>query len=116
MRHQFSKDPMAAIGAIGGGQIAAAVGTLMRRVITDCDDRPYEEKPRKLVIEVAMAPVVRQDGATTDIEITGCVKTSVPTHKSDPVSARLVVGGDAWFNDLSEDNPDQRTIDELTAS
>jgi hypothetical protein len=116
MKKQFSKDPMGAIGAIGGGQIEAAVKTLLRRMLDDCDDRPYEEKTRKLVITVEAKPVRRQDGATTDVEMTGQVKVTVPTHKSDPVTARFIHGGDAWFNDLAEDNPDQLTIDQLAES
>lgn len=111
-RHRFATEGLRALAALDGGRIDEAFKLHLRRAIEDCDDRPGEEKSRKVTLQVEVKPIARQDGATTDVEIVVQAKSSIPTHVSGAVSARVLHGGDAWFNDFSEDNPDQRTLDQ----
>ena len=96
-----------------GGKVAAAFDHHVKRVIEDCDDRPGETKARKITLEVEVVPRILQDGAATDCEITAKVKSTVPAHIAAPVVCQIRRGGIAAFNDLSEDNPHQRTLDEI---
>lgn len=111
-QHRFLVEGLSALAAMDGGRIDEAFKLHMRRAILDCDDRPFEEKARKLTLQIEVKPIARQDGAATDVEIVVQAKSSVPNHVSQAVSARVLHGGDAWFNDLSQGNPDQLTIDE----
>jgi demethoxyubiquinone hydroxylase (CLK1/Coq7/Cat5 family) len=104
---------LAAIGAIDGGRVDAAVKRHLARAIEDCDDRAAESKSRKIVLQIEVKPITHQDGATCDVEITVQVKSVIPTHVAMPVTARVSGRSDAWFNDMSQENPDQRTIDEF---
>lgn len=111
-KHSFQKEGLAAIGAIDGGIVNAAVKKHLARAIEDCDDRPYEEKARKVTVQIEVKPVTRQDGATCEVEVTTQIKSTIPTHVANPITARVSGRSDAWFNDLSQDNPDQLTIDQ----
>lgn len=116
MRKRFQVDGLTAVGDMDGGRVDEAVKLHIRRAIEDCEDRPGEDKVRKVTLEVAIKPVSRQDGATCDIELEAKVKSAIPNHVSAPTTARVLHGGDAWFNDMSEDAPDQRTIDDVATA
>ena len=92
------------------GTIAQAFQVHMKRAISDAEDRPGDKKSRKVTLEFEVTPVVLQDGAVTEVQIEAKVKSTVPPHVSRPVECKIKQGGRAAFNDLSQDNVHQKTI------
>ena len=95
------------------GTIDAAFQQHVKRAVADCEDRPGDKKPRKVTLTFLMTPVMLQDGNVTDVQVEAVVKSSVPDHLSRPVECRVKAQGRAVFNDLSQDNPHQKTIDQV---
>ncbi len=94
------------------GTVDAAFAQHVKRAIVDCEDRPGDKKPRKVTITANIVPVVMQDGAVTDVCVDCEVSSTVPKHVSKSVECRIKQGGRAIFNDMSNANVDQMTIDE----
>lgn len=108
----FKKLTLENLQFIADGSVSAAFQHHLKRAVEDCDDRPGDKKPRKVTLELLVTPVVLQDGSTTDVSVESYVKSSVPPHISRPVECKVKQGGKAVFNDLSQDNPNQMTIDQ----
>lgn len=103
---------LAEIGALGSGTVAEAFNRHLQRAIADCEDRPGDDKARKVTLTLLVKPLQLQDGACTEVIVEAEASSSVPKHVSRPVECRIKHGGRALFNDLSEDNVDQMTIDQ----
>lgn len=99
---------------IAGGTVDAAFQHHLKRAIADCEDRPGDKTARAVVLTINVTPVMLQDGAATDVRTECVVKSTVPPHISKPTECRVKHGGRAAFNDLSENNVDQMTIDEVS--
>ena len=97
---------------IADGTVTAAVNHHLQRAIRDCEDRPGDETARKVKLEVLLKPLTTQDGACVDVVAECQISSTTPKHISKPVECRVKAGGRAVFNDLSEDDVDQRTLDE----
>ena len=95
------------------GTVEASFNRHLKRAIEDCDDRAGDSKARKVTIEVLLSPQQLQDGSTCNIKAECKIKSSVPDHISRPIECRIKQGGKAVFNDLSPDNPDQMTLDQV---
>lgn len=104
---------LAGLSEFAGGTVDAAFRHHIKRAIVDCEDRPGEKKPRTITLAVRITPVILQDGAATDVKADCEVTSNVPKHVSRTVECRIKQGGRAIFNDMAEDNVEQRTIDEL---
>jgi hypothetical protein len=100
------------LAMIDGGRVDAAVNHHLTRAIADCEDRPGDKTARKVVLTMLVKPVMLQDGAVTDASVECEVSSTVPKHVSKTVDCRLKQGHRAIFNDMSENNVDQMTIDE----
>lgn len=100
------------LATIAGGRVDAAVNRQLKRAIADCEDRPGDKNPRKVVLTMLVRPVMLQDGAVTDVNVECEVSSVVPKYISKPVDCRLKAGQRAIFNDMSEDNVNQMTLDE----
>lgn len=109
---RISTNGLEAIGRFQGGAVNAQFVRQMKRAIDDCDDRPGDDKTRKVILTVEMKPIPQGHGHAPHVEMVARVKSSVPDHVSRPVEAKVLHGGDAAFNDLSESNVDQQTIDQ----
>lgn len=95
-----------------GGTVEAIFNRHIQRAILDCEDRPGEKKPRKVTLTANIVPIILQDGAASDVEVDCEVTCAIPKHISKTVDCRVKVGGRALFNDMSESDVDQMTIDE----
>lgn len=100
------------LSTIAGGKVDAAVNQQIRRAIGDCEDRPGDKNPRKVILTMLVRPVMYQDGAVTDVNVECEVSSSIPKYISKPVDCLIKAGQRAIFNDLSEDDVDQMTIDQ----
>lgn len=99
---------------LDGGRIAAALELEMKAAIADCRDRPTETKPRKVMLEVQLQPTV-YDG-TGDLEAINMAmqcKHTCPTRKSRTFNVGVRKNGSLVYNELSQDNVHQRTLDEM---
>lgn len=113
MIHNFTLQNLSELDA---GRICESWNQAVMRAANDCDDRPALKKPRKIMLELELTPVFQQDGAFLDsLNGTFRVKESVPTRESKEYSIgfRKKSGQpNLVFNDMSEDNVHQRTIDQ----
>lgn len=99
---------------IADGSVSMAFQRHIARAVEDCEDRPGDKKSRKVTLELEIVPVQLQDGSVTEVSMEAKVKSSVPAHVSRPIECKVKQGGKAVFNDLSQDNPNQMTIDEVS--
>lgn len=110
---------LANVGEMSGGAVAAQFQRHLARAIADCEDRPKDQTSRKVTLSLEVVPVLdSMEGSNTPnastANITCRIKSSLPDHVSRPTECHLKQGQKAVFNDMSEANVQQRTIDELT--
>lgn len=96
---------------LAGGRVGEAFALELKRCVTDCEDRPGDDKPRKVMLEIELKPSTDEKGFCENVwgQIRG--SSSVPKRKTKPISFGVRRGGMLVFNDLSEDNFNQKTID-----
>lgn len=94
------------------GTVDAAFAAHIKRVSEDCYDRPGCVSAREVQLLVKVTPCIDDNGLceTTKMEIE--VSSKVPKHVSRPIDCGLRKGGKMVFNDLSEGDVHQKTIDE----
>lgn len=104
------------LSTIDEGRIKAAVDLHLKKLTSDCIDRPGCKTPRKLKLELFVVPQVDPDtGQCDDVNIEFDIGSKVPNHRSRPVNCKVrktSAGPLLLFNDLSEGNVNQRTLDE----
>lgn len=96
---------------LDGGRISAAFGAELRRVAVDCDDRPNDDKPRKVTLTLELSPQPDEDGHLASIRGKFHITSTVPKRRSRVYDFGFRNGGQLVFNDLSDDNINQRTIE-----
>lgn len=105
------------VALIDGGRIKLAVDLHLKKLLDDCLDRPGTETSRELTLKLAVKPCLDPDtGECDDVDIEFEIGSKVPKHRSKPVNCTVrksTRGTMALFNDLSEDNAQQKTIDEV---
>lgn len=96
---------------LNGGRVGIAFDQELKRVVKDCEDRPADDKARTVTITLEIKPVLDSDGFCE--EVTGQIKinSTVPKRKTKPISFGVRRGGMLVFNDLSEDDVNQSTIE-----
>jgi len=105
---------LAELNKLDGGVVALAFEQAMERAIADCEDRPGEEKPRKVNLQCELVPV--RDGETGGLDTIAFVyqvKDTVPTRKSRVFNGAVrVTGGQRRlvYSDESPGNVHQRSI------
>jgi len=100
---------------LDGGRVSAAFQHELQRCIADCNDRPGEEKNRTVTLKFNVSPVCDESGLCEEIKGKFHVASSVPQRRSKVYSfqARKRAGQNQLvFNDMSDDNIAQKTIDE----
>lgn len=93
------------------GRLALAFQQAITRAVADCEDRPGEGKGRSIALVAEIVPVMFDNHLDT-VNVSFQVKESLPTRKSKTYNMGVRKGGKLVFNDLSDDNIHQRTIDE----
>ena len=114
----LEKFSLASLATIDNGRIAANFQQLLDAAIRDCQDRPNDEKPRKLLIEMQICPVTGiVNGQVICENVNGAfqLKSTVPTRKTAVYSFGLRTVGKEnkptlIFNNASLDNADQATF------
>lgn len=109
MLHELTLQTMKDI--LEGGRVGAAFEMELKRVVMDCEDRPGDLKPRKVTIELVIEPYSDQSGVCENVWGRINVGSSVPKRKTKPISFGVRRGGMLVFNDLSESDVTQLTIE-----
>jgi hypothetical protein len=97
--------------ALDGGRIHEAFMAELRRVACDCEDRPGDDHARKVSIELQVTPVCDEHGQLDSLSGKFHVTSTVPKRRSKSYSFGFRNGGRLVFNDLSDDNIHQKTIE-----
>lgn len=109
MLYELSLDSMKHVAA---GKVDAAVTHHLKRAAEDCYDRPGCDSAREVQITIKVKPQIDQDGLCESVNTEYEVSSKVPKHVSAPVNCGLRKGGKMVFNDMSEGDIHQKTIDE----
>lgn len=112
--HMIRELTLNGLSKVDGGRVDEVFRRHLSRAIADCEDRPGDKTKRVVQIAVLITPDVQQDGAVTDVNIECEVSSKVPKHISRTINCAVRSNGRAVFNDLSQDDIDQRTLDEQT--
>ncbi len=112
--HELSLDSLL---ALDGGRVAVAWQQALLRAVADCEDRPAEEKPRVINLQAEIVPVTDENDVhiVDSVSIKFQIKETIPTRKSKLYSFGIRKKRDQLqlvFNDLSDDDINQRTIDQ----
>lgn len=95
------------------GTVDAAFATHIKRVAEDCYDRPGCKNPRQVTLLVKVTPVIDQAGLCETVKMEVEISSFIPKHVSRPIDCGIRKGGKLVFNDLSEDDVHQKTVDEI---
>jgi hypothetical protein len=96
---------------LDGGRINEAFMSELKRVALDCEDRPADNKTRKVSLELQIEPVCDEQGQLDSLSGKFHVTSTVPKRRSKSYSFGFRKGGRLVFNDLSDDNIHQQTIE-----
>lgn len=107
MLHQLTLD---SLKDLDSGKAAVAFENHLRRVASDCYDRPADATSRKVTMEIAFTPVMEPDGSCSEVKAQIHVKSSVPTHRTKVYSLGLRPNGNFVFSEHSPDNINQPTL------
>jgi hypothetical protein len=103
------------LGQIQGGALQIAFDRLVRAAVDDCDDRPAVQTARTVTLKMSLKPVAcEKDLESVSVKFT--LDDNLPKRETREVEmeARYVDGKlKLVFNDLTETDPQQTTIDML---
>lgn len=91
------------------GKVWQAFQMHLMRAAQDCADRPADDKPRKVVLEFGLAPILAQDGTCDEVAGQFNIHSKVPTHRTKLYSFGLRRNGIVWNPD-SPENVNQQTF------
>lgn len=92
------------------GKAAEAWNLHAQRASRDCLDRPADPKPRKIVLELELVPVLESDGTCEEVAARLHVSSTVPKHRTKPYSFGLKHNGALIFNPDSPTCVNQATF------
>lgn len=89
----IEKVSLKAICEMDGGRIALAVDQALARVARDIEDRPGDDRPRSVNLQISVKPNLDQDGMCDTTSALIQIKETIPTRKSPEYSFGLRKGG-----------------------
>lgn len=96
------------------GKIEEALALHLGRAAADCEDRPADPSPRKIVMTIAVSPQSSPEGNLEDVKAQVFVESRVPSHRTRVYSlgVRRIAGRGATFtfNSDAPDNVNQGTF------
>jgi hypothetical protein len=99
-----------ALQAIDDGKLNLVLQKHLQRACQDCQDRPNDNKPRKVTVEIGFTPIIEQDGDACDAWMQVKLKSSIPDHQSKPYSVGLQKNGQFVYSPNSLNNVNQETF------
>lgn len=104
------------IGDLDGGRVLEAITQAIERAVHDCEDRPGVSKARNVTLTMSVSPVIDDDGTMESIDLSFGVGEKRPARQSKNYNLAARRAGNRWkllFNDLSQDDVQQMTIDQV---
>lgn len=102
--------PLMHIGLDGKGMIAKQFDELVKAAIHDCDARAAVDKPRKVILEVALTPALDSAGHLETVAVDITCKASGPSFGPVGLKARYRQGDRLVFQPMSPDDPYQDSL------
>lgn len=103
---------------IDSGRIKAALDLELQKMIEDCEDRPLVTKDRVVTLKIKLKPVCN-DTTMESVDVSCEINGKVPVRATNAYNMRARKRAGHWslvYNDLSKDNVNQRTLDEVFES
>jgi len=101
------------LDSLDDGRIVVAWQQALKRAVADCEDRPAVGEARKIVLQTEIVPRLDEDGRLSTVGVQFQIKDSAPVRKTKKYDMQPRRGKQLVFNDLSDDNVQQRTLDEM---
>ncbi|MDD4888300.1 MAG: hypothetical protein PHU85_00075 [Phycisphaerae bacterium] len=98
---------------LDSGRVATAFEQAMKRIVADCEDRPGEERPRKLELSAEITPVCGEDGKCEGVRGKFQIRDKIPTRRSKVYSFGVKSGGRLYFSDEDPSNVEQLTFGDV---
>ncbi|MEZ6097271.1 MAG: hypothetical protein R3C03_24110 [Pirellulaceae bacterium] len=101
---------------LDGGRVAMAFQQHVQRVVQDCENRPGDDKERKVTLEFKCYPIADDHGTCEEVKGKFHVTSTVPKQRSKEYSfgvRKSQKGLQLVFNDLSDGDIKQGTFDEM---
>lgn len=100
------------VGELDNGRVAGFINKAIRTCAEDATTRPGIDKPRRVMVAIDITPVIDEHGAATEIDMDFEIGTKLPRSRTKTVNMKAQNDGALLFNDLSQDDVRQTTIDE----
>lgn len=107
MIHQLKLESLKDLDA---GKAVIAFERHLTRAANDCADRPGDRKPRKVILEINLTPVLDEDLDCTEVKAQIQVTSKVPVHRTKVYSLGMRRNGILVFNEDSPEAIDQTTL------
>jgi len=104
---------------LDGGKAAIAFRRAVEDCVRDCQDRPLDEKPRKITLELALEPIADEDPEfensyrAAGVDAVFKIKTTLPQRQTKPYSFGIDSQGRMFFSKASPDNVNQTTFEDV---
>lgn len=100
------------IGDLDGGRIAMMIDQQLGVAEVDCQNRPGVDKPRKVIVEIELHPIVDESGVCEEVSVGFDAKTNVPKQRSKQISMGLHASSGLMHNPASEHDVRQGSLDD----
>lgn len=101
------------IGNVDAGALRVAVNNALKLLTQDLADRPSLDKPRKLLLEICLKPIVDKNSHSPTLEsadVSWQVLTKAPAIGSSGTTMKPAQNGQLYFHSDIPDSPDDETI------
>ena len=97
---------------VAQGTVGIRFQNLIELAVKDCLNRPGVDKSREVIVKVRFKPRKDEDGLAEEADVDVVLASKIPDFASQSVNCSLRKTGHAVWNDLSEGDVDQLTIDQ----
>lgn len=84
---------LAALDEIDGGKIGRLIKSQLKRAADDCNDRPADDRSRKVTIEIELIPVCSPQGVAEAVKTRLKSVCKIPHHQTKQYEMRLTHSG-----------------------
>lgn len=103
---------------LDGGRPALAFQHSVEQAVLDCKDRPLDNRPRKITLELILTPLAEESDIPGNFNLCGVMgtfrcKAAIPVRQTKVYNFGLSRQGKLFFSEQSPTNVAQTTIDEI---
>lgn len=102
---------LGALVDIDGGRINEALNQAIKRAAMDCEDRPADDRARKVNLQIELTPMMDDHGMCDSVKMAMQIKETIPTRKSRVYDLGLRRGGMLVYQPDALDNHAQDTFE-----